>query len=305
MTDTLDLELVVRIIEGGSLSGAARLLGVPRGTVARRLAALEDRLGVRLFQRSTRELCLTEAGRELHSRAQGIIRDIREMEEAIQRFDERPRGRLRIASPILGVGDVLAPLIARFCRQYPDVQVDLVLTSELDRLVARGFDLALAGALAPPGSLRVRRLFDTQMRLMASPGYLKRHGTPRSVEELSQHDTLVEIEQGTPLPWPLQAGGSFLCRRPRFEANSPDLLRQAAAAGMGIALLSRTLTRWDRADGRLVELLSEEVGETAAVNLLYPAREHLPARVRAFLDFAREQALRFDGGELLDMEEDG
>jgi DNA-binding transcriptional LysR family regulator len=303
MTHAFDLELVVRIVEAGSLSGAAKLLGTPRATVARRLAALEARLGVRLFQRSTRELSLTEAGREFHARAQTILGEIRDMEEAIQRFDERPRGRLRIAMPIAGLEGVLAPFLARFCLRYPEVQVEAMLTSDLDQLVARGFDLALQGRHPPPGSLVVRCLLHGRVQLMAGPAYLARRGTPQQVEDLEHHDVLAQVEQGVTVSWPIQDGRSFTCRRPRLAANSADLIRRAAMAGLGIALLPNVLVRRELAEGRLSVVLSEQVGITAPVNLLYPAREHLPARVRAFLDFAREEALRFEAGEDFEGEE--
>lgn len=284
--ETTELQAFVRIVEAGSVASAAVELDLPRATVSRRLARLEDRLSVRLLRRTTRRLALTDAGEELYRHARSIVHAVDAATEAVRRDDDVPRGLLRVAAPP-NPEDRFVDLFLGFLDAYPEVELEVVHASRLEDLVVSGIDVALrAGTSLDPG-LIARRIAVGEIVAVASPGYLARRGRPDHVDALTEHACLLGYVRGErpATHWPLVDGGQVRVRG-RLVSNELLLLRAAAQRGFGIALLPRMLCADALRDGALVVVLAGVVGTVAQFALVYPERQHLKPAVRAFLDYA-------------------
>ncbi|MEO0603025.1 MAG: LysR family transcriptional regulator [Myxococcota bacterium] len=283
-----DFEAFVGVADAGSISQAARDLGVPRATLSRQLARLEERLGVRLVHRSTRRLVLTAAGESLLPRARVAIRMTQAALNEVRRLDDVPRGRLRIATgpwetPAFGA------LIARFGLMNPEVTVEVSAETRHVDLVAEQFDVALRGGVVRDPQLTQRLLFRTDAIAVASPDYLAIHGVPSSPDDLEEHSCLCGFGGGSrPMTdWPLRDGGRVSVHG-QLVTNDVQVLMGAVVNGLGIALLPRGLTQRTIDVGLLVPLLEGEVGEDTTISLLWQEREYMEPKVRAFVDLAVE-----------------
>lgn len=287
--DANDLLLFARVIECGSFSAAAERSALPKSTVSRRIAGLEARLGERLLTRSTRRLLLTEFG-------QGILeyaRRLQEETEAAQAFAQHRqaavRGRLRVTMPADFAEWLLAPVLLQFAASYPEVRLELDLSSRRVDILGEQFDLALRAAQRLPddATLVARRLFDIRSGLFASPAYLNRFGTPAHPDELMRHTALQLLtSNGEPQRWQLRRGQTSWEDLPGgpIGANSINLLRQLAMHGMGIAGLSSRFVEDAVARGHLVAVLPDWELPLTTVWAVMPERRLVPARTRAFLD---------------------
>lgn len=282
--ETAEFMTFVRTVEARSISRAARELGVPRPTVSRRLARLEEKLGVRLLRRTTRSMTLTDAGEALYARARGVLAAVRDAEASVRQSDNAVRGALRVSAPPLNSAEFGA-MIAGFVGRYPDVRLELDLTTRHVEFAAGAYDVAIrAGERLPPG-LIARNLARTRLVLVGAPAYLGRRGTPRRVAELAKHACLVGFALGEhpATHWPLARGG-----RVRVEAvmatNDLAVLRASALAGNGLALLPLPFVYDDLVGGALVAVLPERVGTESHIAVVYPEREFVPPAVRAFVD---------------------
>lgn len=286
MNAPLDLEGFVAIVEAGSVSAAARELGVPRATLSRQLSRLEEHLGVRLISRSTRRLVTTRAGQELYQRARQIVADTREAEQAIRAMDDVPRGLLRISAPSSPTGSV-AKLVADFLHQFPLVQVEVLAENRHVDLVGEGIDVALRGGVISDPNLIQRILLRGRHTAMASPSYLERAGTPQTLEDLQTHACLVGFAGGhrPHRRWPLRSGGTVEVNGVH-ASNDLDCLRLWCLAGLGIALVPEELLLDEVECGQLVPVLAGEVGQETALAVVYPDRAFLQPHVRAFIDFS-------------------
>jgi DNA-binding transcriptional LysR family regulator len=285
MHTPFDLELFIAIADTGSLTEAARVCGVTRATVTRRLDALEESLGVPLLNRSTRQLSLTEAGIMYSSSCREVMARLRQAETQVRELDGQPRGRLRIAMPIVHLDSIVGPLVAGFSEAYPDVDVQITFSSVYADPLADGCDVALHIGFDTNPTLRARYLLREQFGLYASPTYLERKGMPQHPADLAQHDCIVALRDGARENWPLRSGGTFAVEEPRILANSMSLMRIGTLKGVGIALMARSVVREDLASGALEPVLEREVGTEQPVNLLYPESARSSPRVRCFLDF--------------------
>jgi DNA-binding transcriptional LysR family regulator len=282
-----DLELFVAIADTGSLTAAARVCGMTRATVARRLTMLEERLGVALVNRTTRDLSLTEAGVVYLEGCRDTLTRLRQAEATVHQLGGRPRGSLRIACPIIGVEQIVGPLVTSFARQYPEVDVQVHLSSEPVNPLVDGFDIVVQIGLAENAALMAQCLLRDAFTLMASPEYLMRRGLPQSVDDLVAHDCIVAVRaNGGHEPWPLREGGVYAVPRPKLVANAAGLLRIAALKGIGIALLAQALVHDDLAAGTLVPVLADRVGRVLPVNLVYATGSRLSPKIRCFVDYA-------------------
>jgi DNA-binding transcriptional LysR family regulator len=287
---TEGLEGFVEVVAQGSVTGAARVLGVPRPTLSRQLTRLEDRMGVRLLHRSTRRLVLTRAGEELLPRARRIVDDARAALDAVRRHDDVPRGRLRVTVPPSHDGFLAAP-IAAFAVAFPAVSLEIEATSRVVDLVAEGFDVALrGGASAPPDHVR-RMLLRTPAVAVASPDYLDRAGRPVRANDLDAHTLLLGVDATGAREgwWPLLPTGRVRVAG-TFVANDVVLRRAAAEAGLGITMVPSLTARPALAAGRLEVVLPEVLGQPAGLALVYPERALLLPAVRAFVDHLLEWA---------------
>ena len=286
------MEAFVKVVEQGSFAGAANVLGLSRAMVSKHVAALEDRLGVRLLQRTTRRLNLTEVGRAYFDRSREILSQLAEAEETASALQSTPRGTLRInCSTGFGVRH-LAPALAAFQTQYPELQVDLNLSDRLVDIVEDGFDLVIRIGNLQDSSLIARRLAPSRMVLCASPAYLAAHGTPAHPDELPGHNFLSYAYASTRDDLTLtHADGRKVTTRlsGNLIANNGDALLAASLAGQGIVVLPTFFVGSEIAEGALKVLLPEWRPPQLTVHAVYPVNRHLAAKVRLFVDFLADR----------------
>jgi DNA-binding transcriptional LysR family regulator len=283
------MEVFVRVVELGGFSAAARVLGMSKSSVSKRVSALEDRLGAQLLLRTTRHLTLTDAGQAFHDRAVRILAETEDAEAAVSRLQAAPRGVLRVNAPVsFGVAH-LGPLLPDFLARHPDLSVDLVLNDRVVDLVDEGFDVAIRIAPLAESSLVARRLCVSRRVLVASPGYVARHGAPRRPEEVVDHPCLLYAYLLRGGEWRLRDGTGaeavLRVERPVLRANNGDVLCQAAVGGLGIAMMPTFIVGGDLAAGRLVRLLADWEDASGAIHAVWPHGRFTAPKVRAFVDF--------------------
>ncbi len=288
-----EMATFVKVVGAGSLSGAARDLGLSPAMVSRTLASLEARLGVRLIHRTTRRLHLTDEGAAYHDACVRILGEVDEADAAASAGRGLPQGILRVAMPASFGHRQIAPLVPRFAERYPKVHLALHLSDSPVNLVEEGYDLAIRIAELEDSSLAARRLAPNRRVICASPAYLARHGTPRTPEELTRHNCLVPTwEHGFSMTWEykdprgrpgeVRVSGQYAC-------DNWEVLREWAVAGLGVALKSTWDVRDHLEDGSLVPLCPGYVFDTdVAIYAVYPHRRYLAAKTRAFIDFLAE-----------------
>jgi DNA-binding transcriptional LysR family regulator len=284
-----EITVFTRIVGTGSLSAAARDLGMSPAVVSRRLAALEARLGVRLVNRTTRSLHLTDEGAAYFETCHRVLADIAEADAAVSAGRAEPRGILRVALPASFGNQHVAPLVPRFAERYPAVQLALSLSDRNVNVVEEGFDLAIRIADLADSSLAARKLAPNRRVVCASPGYLQRYGTPLTPEDLAQHNCLAtDFAMNWDYRAPNGKRGSVRVSG-RYTCDNWEVLREWALAGLGVALKSTWDVRRHLEDGSLVSLLPGYTFATdVAIYAVYPHRRHLPAKTRAFIEFLAE-----------------
>jgi molybdate transport repressor ModE-like protein len=281
------LQVFVRIAETGSFSAAARDLGLSKSAASKKLAALEDRLGARLVNRTTRRLSLTEAGLDFLERAQRILAELEEAERAAGRLTDEPRGMLKVNAPMsFGIQHV-APALADFMVRYPDLSVTLDLDDRRVSLVDEGYDVAVRIADLPDSSLVARKLAPARRVVCASPAYWADRGVPAHPRELAGHNCLIYTYLPAQNDWRFRGPGGAVTVRVagNLKANNGDVLREAALAGLGVCLVPTFLVGGDLRAGRLQTVLDDFADDSLAIYAVYPHRRHLSAKVRAFVDF--------------------
>jgi DNA-binding transcriptional LysR family regulator len=290
LPDLSEIGVFVKVVATGSFSQAARDLGLPKSTVSRKVSQLEERLGARLLQRTTRKVALTEVGAMYHERCARILPELEEAERAVTELQDVPRGLLRVAAP--SRFGLLGPVIAEFLSLYPDVKVEVVCSDRVVDLIEEGFDVAIrAGSLAD-GSLVARRLMESIPHyVVASPEYVARRGSPDEPQQLARHDCLVFGGGRDPRTWRFRRGNREVdvTIAGRATINDFELLRQAALAGHGIARLPVQVACADLRAGRLVRIVEEWQPAEVPLSLVYPSTRHLSPKVRAFIDLARQR----------------
>jgi len=285
------MRVFTTVVSTGSFAGAAEKLGLSRGMATRHVAQLEERLGLRLLNRTTRKLSLTEAGADYHERALQIMALMDEAESAAEERAGSPRGTLRVATSV-GLGVLgMGRIIAAFLTKYPELKVDLVLSDRVVDLVEEGFDLAIRmGPKVDPG-LIARKISDVALIVCASPAYLQRRGIPTLPRDLSSHDCLTYAYSTQETEWPFAQDGVEEKVRVagNFRANNGNVLTNAAIEGLGIVRQPRYLVADALDQGRLVRVLPAWDAGSHTVNAVYPSRQFLPTKVRALIDFMVQQ----------------
>lgn len=276
----------VRVAELGSYTRAAEALDISRTRVSRQVMALEEALGARLIQRTTRRLHLTEAGERYLVRAQGILQALDEAAAEVGQGTSDVRGRLRVNGPMSFGTRYLAPLVAQFMHSHPALEVRLDLNDRRVDLLEEGYDVAIRIGSLPDSSLVARRLTRCRLLFCASPAYLAAHGEPSSVKALAEHRCLRYRSGQQSADWKI-ATQSLTVNGP-LESNNGDVLTHAAEAGLGIAQQPSFLVTESIANGRLVPILTSEPAVRLDVHALYPARRYLPAKVERFIDLLTE-----------------
>jgi DNA-binding transcriptional LysR family regulator len=281
------MEAFVRVVEAGSFVAAAERSGSSTSSLSRQVAELEQHLGVRLMNRTTRRLSLTESGQSYYERCVTLLADVQEAEAIAGQAAAQPRGTIRLTCSHNMAEMRVAPAIAAFVGRYPEMKFDLVVADRVVDLVDEGFDLAIR--VGPVGSDRLvaRRLGSMRLVPCAAPPYLARRGTPATPQELAQHDALTYAYSATPRVWRFTdtAGTLHEVRvAGSLHANSGDALRSAAEAGLGVICEPDFLVNNSLRAGRLVPLLSEFQGMGGEIWAVYPSRRHLSLKVRLFVD---------------------
>lgn len=295
-----EMVVFVRVVEAGSFSEAARLLLMTPSTVSKLIARLEARLGVRLIERSTRRLVLTGEGQFYYERSQALLEQLDETEQQIAQGGAEAEGLIRVTSSVTFGVTALEPILPDFLEAYPRIVVDLSLSDDVIDLYLDRTDIAIRVGKLQDSNLMARKIGETRRRIVASPAYLTKHGTPLTPEDLAHHNCLgFNFRSANPV-WPMREGGRIVERMlsGSLLANNGETLRRMAVAGVGVARIADYHLRGPIARGELIELLPDsDIGETDEVHALFRGAQFLPARVRAFLDFTvpRMQRVLADG----------
>lgn len=283
LRDLNDLEVFARVVDQNGFTRAAKELGVPPSTVSRRLARLEEALGVRLLQRTTRKLHLTEAGQIYFDRVSHALREIETAEVLLRNVQGTPRGRVRVST----VSEpFLETVFFEFLERYPEVTLELDKSHRRVDLVAEGFDVAIRAGSLPDSSLFAHKLMPTGFKCVAAPDYLARKGTPNTISDLTEHDCVIVGTTIAGATWNF-AGTDGLERvtvSGRIAVNSMGTATDAVRRGLGIGMLAAHLIRDDLADGRLVEVLGNKTPPPNAIWIVYPSRTLRPPAVTALID---------------------
>lgn len=292
MDSLSDIAVFVHVVRSGSFTAAADKLGLSKSVVSKYVTRLEDRLGARLLNRTTRRLSLTEAGQVFFSRSQHALGEIEEAEAEISKIQGEPRGELRLNSPMsFGVLHI-APLLPAFQARYPEVTVDMVLDDRTANLVEEGYDLAIRIGDLPDSSLVARRLGACRHVVCATPEYFARHGVPQSPADLSDHPALTYRYQDSPSEWSFIASDGSFIQVPinsRLQMNNSLALREALLNGAGVTLTPTFVVGRDIRAGKLKAVLLDYRLIELSIYAVYPQRKHLSPKVRAFIDFLAEQ----------------
>lgn len=286
--DSTELRIFIATAEEGSFAGAGRRLKVSPASVTRAIAALEARLEVRLFTRTTRQCRLTLDGERFLERCAPLVRELEDAEDEIRTGNLGPNGALRVAAPLSFGRRQIAPLIRAFRQKFPQISVQLFLSDESDDLLWREFDCALRVGRPTKGEFITRRLLKARRVVCAAPRYLEDRPAPRVPEDLAEHRGIVLIRDGQLLDqWMFEdeSGMRSVSIPTALASNSGEVTHCWALEGEGVVLKSLWDVQEDLAEGRLVEILSEYSADNADIYLVYPARRYVPSRTRSFIDF--------------------
>ncbi len=283
-----DIAVFVQVVRDGSFTKAAERLELSRSVVSKYVTRLEERLGARLLNRTTRRLSLTEAGRVFYERSRRGLEDIEDAEAEVSRLQDEPRGVLRVNSPMsFGIRHV-APALPEFLAQYPEVSVDMNLDDRKVDVIEEGFDVSIRITELPDSSLVARRIAPCRHIVVAAPRYLERHGTPHVPEDLRDHNIISYQYQESAADWHFLAPDNRQVSVPvsgSMQMNNSLALREALLEGAGIMRTPTFVVGDDLAAGRLVSLLKNYKTLEVSIYLVYPQRRHLSPKVRAFVDF--------------------
>lgn len=292
MNELEDMRILVEILDRRSFSAASKRLGISKQLVSRRVIALEERLGVQLLTRTTRQLSPTDPGRDYADRARRILTEVEEAALAVSTHRVRPRGILRVSAPLTFGVSYLSPLIARFMVETPEVEIELDLNDRLVDLIGEGFDMAIRIGTLPDSTLIARKLMDAGLAVVGSPDYLSRRGIPITAKDLKLHDCL-QFRHGRGTSWLLREAGREITVPVSgpMRTNNGEALRDAALAGLGLAQLPFFLTEDALAEGRLTSVMDDLRPINGAVYAIHPSHRQRSLPVRAFSDYLA-QALR-------------
>ena len=298
MDNEMALRLFVNVVEENSISRGGARLSIPQSSASRMLSKLEERLDARLLQRSTRRLQLTEAGRIYFERARQIVTELDEAALAIRDLTNVPSGLLRLAAPASFARRYIAPYLAEFREDYPDVTFGLALTDRMEDLIGQGFDIAIRLGQLPDSSLVATRLAMSASLVCASPDYLQRRGAPQDVDDLANHDCL--LFRGSPgaNTWTFEQDGETRQVRAQgpLYSDSGEGILAAALNGLGLCVLPVWLVGEYLQDGRLQTAFAPEKSRTpvSPVQAVMAHRQHIPAKTRVFVDFLRDKLSVYD-----------
>jgi len=294
MHDLNDLQFFALVVEQGGFSKAERSTGIPKSRLSRRISALEDALGARLLQRSTRRFAVTDLGQSVYRHARAMLDEAQAAREVVERQSAVPRGLVRVSAPVAIAQQQLARLLPEFLERYPEVRVQLHVSNRRVDLINEGIDVALRvrTRLADDGSLILRSFAQVNEYLVASPRYLDRHGRPRLPSDIALHACLSMSEEPGQQRWELHGPAGAVERvefEPRLMAHDFPLLREVAAAGHGIALLPETVCSDLLCAGQLERVLPDWSLPQGIFHAVFPSRSGLLPAIRVSIDFLAER----------------
>lgn len=288
MESLSDVAVFVQVVRDGSFTKAADRLELSRSVVSKYVTRLEERLGARLLNRTTRRLSLTEAGRVFYERSRRGLEEIEEAETEVSRLQGEARGLLRVNSPMsFGILHI-APLLPEFLAENPEVSVDMNLDDRKVDVIEEGFDVSIRITDLPDSSLVARRLGPCRHAVVAAPAYLEKHGVPRTPDDLRDHNIIAYQYQESATDWHFLTEDKEQITVPvsgSIQMNNSLALREALLGGIGITRTPTFVVGKDIAAGKLVSLLPSYQTLEVSIFLVYPQRRHLSPKVRAFVDF--------------------
>jgi len=297
--DLNDVAVFVQVVRCGSFAEAARRMGIPPNTLSRRVQQLEAHLGTRLMQRTTRKLSLTDAGQEFHDRCEQAVEGLVDAGQALLSRNQAPSGMVRVAAPADLFDFFPMEWLAEFLAQYPQVRVDFFLSDARADLIADRIDVAIRGGVLEDSGLFARRVLDAGLDgLVASPAYIAARGAPAGLQDLTDHDCLVSSHPSGRATWRLSGSDGREAEvqvAGRLCGNTVQVLRKAALAGLGIALLPSSLTRRELQAGLLVPVLPQFYRTGHGVHMVYASRMHLPPAVSTFIEWVADKFADLEG----------
>lgn len=293
MQDLNDMLFFAEVVDQGGFAAAGRALNIPKSKLSRRVAELEGRLGVRLLQRTTRKLSLTEAGELFHRHCVAMREQAEAAAEAVAMVQNEPRGTIRVACPVTLAQSTIGPLVPLFLEKHPQVRIDMQVTNRVVDLVQEGIDVALRvrATLDESGSLVVKKLTETQALLLASPALLEREGRPAEVQELARLSTVSMSAADGRASWNLQGPNGreyVLDHRPVYTADDLLTLKMAVVHGTGMSVLPDYMCAREIQAGQLVNALPGWGPHVGLLHAVFPSRRGMVPAVRRFLDFLGE-----------------
>jgi DNA-binding transcriptional LysR family regulator len=290
MMDRIEvLRAYVRLVERGSFTAVAEELGIGQSTVSKWLAGLEEELGVQLLDRTTRSQRVTDAGQRFYEHAVELVNDFDVAVADVREQATTLRGRIRLSLPVVFGQRYVVPLLARFLRSHKEVELEMVYNDRYVSLIDEGYDLAIRVGVPIDSSLRSHRLGESRRRVVASPGYVKLHGAPRSPRELADHECLVHTRLSGRTTWSFRHRGKShrVTVHGRVSVNNSEATLALARSGLGICMLASWLVDTEIRAGRLVPLLDGYQPPDAPIRALTAPTRRIPPRVRALLDHLR------------------
>ncbi|MCB1509312.1 MAG: LysR family transcriptional regulator [Hyphomicrobiaceae bacterium] len=288
MTAISDLDIFARVARTGNMSAAGREMGLSPAVVSKRISLLEEKLGARLFQRTTRHLTLTETGEGFFKRVVDILSLVEEAQDFVSRRNTKPRGMLKLSAPTTFSRMHIAPYLTEFLNRYPEIELDVQSTDNMVDIIREGYDLAIRIGQLEDSSLVAKKLAPENRVMCASPKYLAEIGIPNSLDDLEMHNCLSAGAQDT---WRLEGPEGNVQFRPKgnIRSNSAEFVREALLSGVGIGLRSTWDIGTELANGSLKVVLPQYRGSSnVGIYAVYPCREFMPSKVNVFIEFLNE-----------------
>jgi len=285
--DLIHMQTFVTIVEERGISAAARRLGIAKSVCSRRLAEIEDSVGAQLVRRTTRSVTPTELGVSYHDRCRAILQQVEEAHQFVTSSTQEVGGPLRITLPTSFTAPHFSKMIAGFMDRFPKVRLEIHLSDMRDDFVAAGYDAGIRIGRLPDSTLISRQIGETALVFCAAPAYLKAHGTPKHPDELTDHTCLLYTYLSSGSTWVINHKGQTIRKRlnAEFKTNNSALLNALAVAGQGIIMVPDFIAAEDIKAGRLTTLFGKNSGLRHGIHIVYPARRHVSATQRAFIDY--------------------
>ena len=290
-----DIFLFVEVVDEGSFSKIAEKFELTNSVVSKRISRLEKALNVQLLYRTTRKLTLTDAGRALYGKARIAKQSLQDARDAVTGYGETLKGKIKVTVPAVSADIVLSDAIAEFCQRYPEIEVELFVSNRIVNILDDGFDLAIRTAVLPDSSLIARRLIDSHWVVCTSPSYLTIHGTPKTPNDLMNHQCLIyKYESVGAERWVFEDNGyeNVVPVNGRYHANNLDSLRRAAMSGLGIAYLPKVLVHQDLLHGNLTTVLTDYPAKMMGVYAVYPRSRQPDKKLNLLVEHCREAYIK-------------